>query len=143
MANSPTLWEVLLYPQGTDLLPLAGSQEWTARAQALQAWLSANGMRRRIRSPWALWALLQRTPVPAGATWDALMHGTDAQALLAALAPTAEVTVRGIVTWNVRWMVDQHSMTSRDKFVRVKGWLDTGNVVLLQETHWSEVDAAL
>ena len=46
----------------------------------------------------------------------------------------------GFVSWNVRWLIDPHSVQNIPKRQRIRRWLDAGKVILLRETHWETAD---
>ena len=142
MTEAPSLWEAFLHPRGHDLLPSARDSTWTARRDALHERPRSLDVHSRIRSPAALWSLLKNTPIPRGATWALLFQGSSWQALMDALTPRGGHEFRGLISWNVRSMADQHTNVNQAKRNRIRRWLDAGRIVLLQETHWDQGHAA-
>ena len=138
-----SLWALLLQPQGSDLLPLAKSRTWSSQAESLLEWARFHKCNDRIRSPGSLWTILHQTPVPNGATWSDLIAEHTPEDLLAALKRRSATEGPGFASWNVRWLIDPHSVQNILKRQRIRRWLDAGEITLLQETHWEASDLAV
>ena len=80
-----SLWTLLLHPQGTDLLPFAKSNTWSAQSQSLLEWTRLTECKDRVRSPGSLWTILHQTSVPSGATWADFIAEHTLEDLLNAL----------------------------------------------------------
>ena len=138
-----SLWALLLQPQSSDLLPLARSRTWPSQAESLLEWARSHECNDRIRSPGSLWTILHQTPVPNGATWSDLIAEHTPEDLLAALKRRSATEGPGFASWNVRWLIDPHSVQNILKRQRIRRWLDAGEITLLQETHWEASDLAV
>ena len=131
-----SLWTLLLHPQGTDLLPFAKSNTWSAQSQSLLEWTRLNECNDRIRSPGFLWTILHQTSVPSGATWADLIAEHTPEDLPNALKGRSGTEGPGIASWNVRWLIGPHSVQNILKRQRIRRWLGAEKIILLQETHW-------
>ena len=135
-----SLWALLLQPQGTDLLPPAKSRVWSPQTESLREWARGHECDARIRSPSSLWTILHQTLVPHATTWADLIAEHTPANLLAALRERSASEGPGSASWNVRWLVDPHSVQNILKRQRIRRWLDAGRITLLQETHWETAD---
>ena len=138
-----SLWALLLQPQGTDLLPPARSRVWSSQTESLREWARGHECDARIRSPSSLWTILHQTPVPHATTWSDFIAERTPANLLAALRERSASEGPGFASWNVRWLVDPHSVQNILKRQRVRRWIDAGKIILLQETHWETADLAV
>ena len=138
-----SLWAALGRPSLEGLLPSGGSSGWlSARASfdnALRDW----GTGWRPGSPAALWQALNGFACPRGATWGDLIEGVQFRQVLVMARGRLLGKGAGVACWNARWMVDKSSDAVSRKREAVRGWLDRGRVVALQETHWGPEDVLL
>ena len=81
--------------------------------------------------------------MPRGVTWRQLLQDHDMKSLGQALARARQEDTCQFVSWNARWMRSPYSCIDKEKLHKIKTWLERGLTVLLQETHWTEADAAL
>ena len=133
------LVDALGSPVLTRLLPFARSPSWHAARLSLQGRLAE--FRARFRSPSALWGALHGGVPPPGATWASLCRPGTWDRLLALLrSPAPAPLLSRVVSWNCRWLVDPDADDNRAKRALIRGWLDHGRIVVLQETHWSDLD---
>ena len=138
-----SLWALLLQPQSSDLLPLARSRTWSSQTESLREWARSHECNTRILSPGSLWTILHQTPAPNGATWSDLIAEHTPADLLATLKDRCATEGPGFAPWNVKWLVDPHSVQNILKRQRIRRWLDAGKITLLQETHWETSDLAV
>ena len=105
-----SLWALLLQPQGSHLLPFAKSRTWSFQSESLLEWARLHECNDRIRSPGSLWTILHQTPVPNGATWADLIAEHTPEDLPVALKGRSATEGPGFASWNVRWLVNPHSV---------------------------------
>ena len=110
-----SLWAVLLHPQDTDLLPFAKSRTWAAQCESLLEWTRLHECNDRIRSLGSLWTILHQTPVPNGATWSDLIAEHSPEDLINAPKGRNGAEGPGFVSWNVRWLIDPHTVQNISK----------------------------
>ena len=123
-------------------LPGPRSLGWRAACTALQRCLLGRGVRARLRSAAGLWRVLGGGPLRAGADWRQLCELGNVDTLVGAMAlRDADGGVR-FATWNVRWLLSPHTERAAAKHAELGRALRGGNVVLLQETHWTVAAAA-
>ena len=72
-----------------------------------------------------------------------LLEGRSLDDLTRALSQPPLDVAPSFVTWNVRWLVDPHALANVRKRLRIRRWLEAGRIVLLQETHWAELDCGV
>ena len=134
-----TLVEALGSPPLSSLLPFARSPSWHAARLSLQERLAE--FRARFRSPSALWGALHGGTPPPGATWASLCRPGTWHRLIALLrSPSPAPLLSRVVSWKCRWLVDPDADANRAKRALIRGWLEHGRIVVLQETHWSDLD---
>ena len=143
MSSHPgSLWAALGRPALRGPLPPSRGPEWRLARERLAEALRTHGVTQRIRSPGALWSLLRSTVPPAAATWAALLGQNTLHDLIRSIPASHRPEAR-LVSWNLRWLVSPRADQAAAKRALVRRWLETGRVVLLQETHWSEADIAV
>ena len=138
-----SLWEALGAPPWRQVLPTARDPSWVAAHRSLWLQLSATGVARRFRSPASLWLLLHGSSLRLGSTWGQLCQDHT----LADVAGLAGAPICGSAptstTWNVRWLHNPHTATAAAKRAAILRRLQVGDILFLQETHWSDTSQAI
>ena len=142
-AATRTLWLALGQPTLRGLLPTARSPEWCAVRKSLTAALRTQDLQQRIRSPSSLWNLLHCGTPPPGSTWEALIGHHSLDHLCQQLRANIEQAGIRLACWNLHWLVPPHTDQAMGKRALIRHWLEAGRIVLLQETHWTDVDIAV
>ena len=137
-----SLWEALGRPCLVAPLPGPRSLGWRVACAALQRCVLGRGVRARIRSAAVLWRALNGGPPRVGADWRQLCELGDVDTLVGALRLREVVGSVRFATWNVRWLLSPHTERAAAKHAELGRALRGGNVVLLQETHWTAAAAA-
>ena len=144
-----SLWEAigaaLGQPPLSRPIPCRRSPVWEQFCHNFETFIASPGVLERRGPSWLYQQLHSRSP-PSRMTWGNLLGGLgqatpDAiRILLSARPPSNELSV---ISWNIRWIVDQASGTTQAKRALVNALLAKGYVVCLQETHWSGTDEAI
>ena len=137
-----SLWEALGRPCLAAPLPGPRSLGWRVACAALHRCLLERGVRAKLRSAAVLWRALGGGRRRAGADWRQLCELGDVDTLVGALGLRDAVGSVRFATWNVRWLLSPHTERAAAKHAELGRALRGGNVVLLQETHWTAAAAA-
>ena len=140
-AANMTLAGVLGHPPGHLPLGSARTPLWRSIEATLRFHLPP-GLH-RVRSPRTLWSILRGCPPPRGARWHDLTDGADGATLVQALQAAARAPAARFATWNIRWLRSPHTSRGTTKLKELTELLLAGTIVAVQETHWTEADAAV
>ena len=138
-----SLWESAGRPPLQGRLPLAHTTAWATARAGIQRALGNTGCPARFRSPQALWDILHATPLPPAPTWALLLADLTVDDLAQAAQESNQHRTCDVVAWNARWLVRTDTSTAGAKRNIVLRCLDQRNIVVLQETHWTEQTQAL
>ena len=128
-----TLWAVLGAPPRDGLAPPPASRAWAHLRDLLMAALRTVGPSRRIRAPCSLWRVLG-LPTRNGLRWRDLGDRTIGDLVRALEA--GQVGTAQLLSWNLRWAVDPHSVLGAAKRKVLHQKLTLGYTCAVQETHW-------
>ena len=132
-----SLWEALGAPPAGEGLPCARDPSWISAHRFLWLRLRDLGHPRRFRSPATLWQALEGTPLPIGCTWARLCANRTVSDLVSRIQAPAPGCLPTVTTWNVRWLHRTSTTTAAAKRTAILRRLQVGDIVLLQETHWT------
>ena len=135
------LWAALGRPPPEGLLPAARSPCWVAARQLLRRAADPPGSLDQMRSPWVLWRTLHGGSAPRSATWQDLLGQSTVCELQEKLQATVSASLT-VTSWNPRWLVSTVTDKAVAKREAIQKLVVAGNIVCLQETHWSKEDAA-
>ena len=140
-----TLAAALGHPAPWVSLPSRRSASWAKVLEAFSNFL--NGCELTVNfGPHKLWNRLQRRPRPKNIRWGEVLKGWEeahADRVREALFVSHGKAEIYIMSWNACWLVDMKSDKVRRKREIIESALARGNVVCLQETHWTDGDAKL
>ena len=137
-----SLWVALGRPPLGAQLPGPRSSGWRAACAALLQCLGQRGVSARFRSAAVLWRTLSGGLPRAGANWRQLCDLGDVNTLVGAMALRDAADGIRFATWNVRWLLPPRTERAAAKHAELGRAFTGGNVVLLQETHWTLAAAA-
>ena len=132
-------------PNPARLLPARRSPEWRWYCRTIEDFSRCPGILSGRGAEW-LWKKLQRSAPPPQISWGALLVGwgeADEARVRAALRETICLDDVVITSWNVRWLVDPNSTRATGKKRVIEERLALGQIVCIQETHWSDADEAV
>ena len=131
------LMEALGLPDPDDAVFPSRSAGTRRALHSLLGYLRRHSLAGSVRSPTILWQLLHDSPVPPRLTWGAMATNTSLDILLARLARRRDAQRPRLLCWNLRRLVDPEPQVAKQKLATILSSLRAGNIVLLQETHWS------
>jgi len=140
-----TLADTLGSPPAYRLLPAARSPEWAHVCKIIEHFCELDGVLNG-RGPGWLWARLQGSAPPYNPTWGGLLRGhesSDPGRIRAALRESLSLHEVTVVSWNLRWLVNPDSDRAAGKKRVIEERLQQGHIVCIQETHWTDADAAV
>ena len=144
-----SLWEAIGarmgFPPLSRPLPNRRSSVWEQFCRALEQFTNSPGSLHR-RGPTWVHRTLHSTNPPNHMTWGTLLgdlsHASN-EAISLLMRDRPSPSGVNFICWNVRWIVDLLSGPSVAKRNVLSKFLAKGYIVCLQETHWTDSDAAL
>ena len=131
------LLEALGLPDPDDNVFPSRSAGTRHALRSLRGYLRRQSLSGHVSSPTALWQLLHDTSLPPRLTWGAMATHTSLDTLLARLALRRNAQRPRLLCWNLRRLVNPEPQVAKQKLATLLSSLRAGNIVLLQETHWS------
>ena len=132
------LWRALGFSPRGGTAPCAKSAQWKVVVGRLKRAMPPGVKLHRMGSWATLWALVHATAPPAHTTWARLCGNASVDAIVARLKGGAEALLFLCYSWNARWVkASTPKAALKRQFVLDK--VLAGQVVCVQETHWSEV----
>ena len=131
------LWRTLGFPPRGGTAPCATSAQWVAVVSRLRDAMPPGVKLPRMGSWPTLWALVHATAPPAHTTWAQLCGNASVDTIVARLEGGAAAPPFSCYSWNARWVkASTPKAALKRQFVLDK--VLAGQVVCVQETHWSE-----
>ena len=131
------LWRALGFPPRGGTAPCAKSAQWGAVVARLRRAMPPEVKLPRMGSWPSLWALVHATAPPAHTTWARLCGDASVDTIVARLEGGAAAPPFSCYPWNARWVkASAPKAALKRQFVLDK--VLAGQVVCVQETHWSE-----
>ena len=82
--------------------------------------------------------MLHATPMPSTSTWAHLLADYTVDDLAHAASISRQEQPCAVTAWNARWLIRTDTTTAVAKRNVVLRCLDQRNIVVLQETHWTD-----
>ena len=131
------LWRTLGFAPCWGTAPCARSAQWGAIIARLRKAMPTGVKLPRMGSWPSLWALVHATPPPAHTTWGRLCGEAPVDTIADRLKAGAAAPPFSCYPWNAKWAkASTPKAALKRQFVLDKILL--GQVVCVQESHWSE-----
>ena len=140
LPRATPLVNVLHFPLLNAHIPGAKSPSWRAVEFAIQRALKPYCHSRPIRTWTALWRIARNSLPPRTARWVDLCDGIVLDDLIKNSFLVGSNKRSPFTCWNPRWLKKSQSDKAKGKAFIIREHLYTGKVMLLQGTHWTQVD---